>query len=156
MHLNINKQLGLAKQYAPVCKQVLICTFYDPCDLIWLWNVSCAWVHQLKRSRTVLDSLLDKMHLHRQESDSNNLVCLQSDVHAQVLDLIPAVRVPKKTGLPDMERNSPERGILRKQGKCKLISSETTGDSGAPDVRTSPVISHSLGLIHLLSARSTT
>ncbi len=96
MHLNINKQFGLAKQYAPVCKQVLICTFYDPRELIWQWNVSRTRVHQLKRSRTVLDSLLDKMHLHRRESDSNNLVCLQSDVHAQVLDSILAVRVPKK------------------------------------------------------------
>lgn len=96
------------------------------------------------------------MHLHCQESDSNNLACLQSDVHAQVLRLDPSSEGVQQTGLPDMERNSPERGILRKQVKCKLISSETTGDSGAPDVCASPVISHSLGLIHLLSARSTT
>lgn len=80
---------------ASVSNKLLICTFYGPCDLIWLQK-SCAQMHKLKHSRTVLDSLLDKMHLHRQESDSNNLVCLKSDVHSQALDSIPAVKVSKK------------------------------------------------------------
>jgi len=50
-------------------------------------------MHELKHSRTVLDNLL---HLHRRETDSNNLLCLKYDVNSQVLDSIPAVRVSKK------------------------------------------------------------
>lgn len=130
MYLNINKQFGLAKQYAPVCKQVFICTFYDPSELIRLRNVSRARVHHLKCRRTVRDSLLDKMHLHRQESDSNNLVCLKSDVHAQVLDSIPAVRVSNKQAFLSKLRYGEEFTRERNFKKAREMQINFQRDNG--------------------------
>lgn len=108
--------------------KLLICTFYDPCDLIWLWNFSCTRMHMLKRSRTVQDSLLDKMHLQCQKSDSNNLVCLKSDVHSQVLNSVPAVRVSKKQAFLTEPRNGEEFTRERNFKKAKAMQINFQGD----------------------------